>query len=119
MRRSWTLEPTSSRIVEDVLAFQRVLRLIVEAKGCVVPDEATRHGRRARKANAPVGIADEDVDGKHLCKKKLRLSQRKATLDKAMSSIHTDSQAAFDDLMGEDYDGIIEQIPVVTASFGV
>ena len=102
MRRCWTLEPTSSRIVEDVLAFVRVLRLIVEAKGCVVPDEATRHGRRARKANAPVGIADEDLDEKHWCKKKPRLSQRKATLDKAMPPIHTDAQAAFDNLIGED-----------------
>ncbi len=36
-----------------------------------------------------------------------------------MSPIHTDAQAAFDDLMGEDYDSIIEVIPGVTASFGV
>ena len=45
MRRCWTLEPTSRRIVEDVLVFERVLLLIVEAKGCVVPDEATSGGR--------------------------------------------------------------------------
>ena len=64
-------------------------------------------------------IADEDLDEKHWCKKKPRLSQRKATLDKAMPPIHTDAQAAFDDLMGEDYDIIIEVIPGVTASFGV
>ena len=119
IRRRWTLESTSSRIVEDVLAFERVLRLIVEAKGCVVQDEVTDTVGEHVKANAPVEIADEDLDEKHWCKKKPRLSQRKATLDKALPPIHADAQAAFDNLMGEDYDSIIEVIPGVVASFGV
>ena len=116
MRRCWTLEPTSARIVEDVMAFERVLHLIVEAKGCVVPDEATRQGRRARKANAPADVADEDLDESHWCTKKPRLSQRKATLHRAMPPIHKDAQAAFDNLMGDDFDSIMDIIPGVAAT---
>ena len=119
MRRCWTLEPTSARIVEDVQAFERVLGLIVEAKGCVVPDEATRHGRRVRKANAPADMADEDLADTHWCTKKPRVSQRKATLHKAIPPIHADAQAAFDNLMGDDFDGIMDIIPGVAATFGV
>jgi hypothetical protein len=119
MRRCWTLEPTSSRIVEDVVAFERVLRLIVEAKGCVVPDEATRSGRRARKANAPPEVADAELEGKHWCKKKPRLSQRKSTIQQTAPVTHADAQAALDNLMGDDFDAIMELIPGVASTFGV
>jgi hypothetical protein len=45
LRRSWSMEPTSSRIVEDILAFPRVLEKLVAAKGFIVPDEALRRLR--------------------------------------------------------------------------
>ena len=49
IERAWTVAPTSKRIVEDILALPRVLSKIIEYKGCVVPDEILRHGRRAAK----------------------------------------------------------------------
>ena len=36
MRRCWDVEPTSERIVQDILDWPRVLQLIVDAKGCEV-----------------------------------------------------------------------------------
>jgi hypothetical protein len=49
IERAWTVAPTSKRIVEDILVLPRVLSKIIEYKGCVVPDEVLRHGRRAAK----------------------------------------------------------------------
>ena len=36
MTRCWQVEPTSDRIIEDVLALPDVLERIIAAKGCVV-----------------------------------------------------------------------------------
>lgn len=119
MFKCWTVAPTSKRIVEDIFALERVLRLIVDAKGCVVPDEATRNGRRMRKANAPAEVADEDLDAKFWLKKKPRNSQRKSTLQYVLPPVHPDAQCALDHLFGEDYDAIMEVIPGLAASFGV
>ena len=49
IERAWTVAPTSKRIVEDILALPLVRSKIIEYKGCVVPDEVLRHGRRAAK----------------------------------------------------------------------
>jgi len=49
IERAWDVAPTSKRIVEDILALPRVWSKIIEYKGCVVPDEVLRHGRRAAK----------------------------------------------------------------------
>jgi hypothetical protein len=46
MKRCWQMEPTSERVVEDILAFPRILGLIISAKGCVVADDQLRSGRR-------------------------------------------------------------------------
>lgn len=45
------MEPTSSRIVQDTIAFPNVLRKIIDVNGCVVKDEYLRTGRRARTDN--------------------------------------------------------------------
>ena len=39
LSRAWTVEPTSTRIVEDISKLEFVLNKIIEKKGCVVPDE--------------------------------------------------------------------------------
>jgi len=46
IERAFSVAPTSKRIVEDIIALPMVLDKIIEYKGCVVPDEALRHGRR-------------------------------------------------------------------------
>jgi hypothetical protein len=46
IERAFAVAPTSKRIVEDILALPLVLDRIIEYEGCVVPDEALRHGRR-------------------------------------------------------------------------
>ena len=46
MVRCWETEPTSDRIVDDILAFPRVLKQVVDAQGCVVADDKLRSGRR-------------------------------------------------------------------------
>jgi hypothetical protein len=47
MWRTWEHSPSSDRIVEDIKNFPMVLQKIIEAKGCVVPDEILRTGQRA------------------------------------------------------------------------
>eukprot|EP00732_Lithocolla_globosa_P000603 Lithocolla_globosa_v1_NODE_207_length_5169_cov_7.885329.p3 type:complete len:201 gc:universal NODE_207_length_5169_cov_7.885329:2147-2749(+) len=68
MARCWTLEPTSERIIEDIMALPMILQKIIEHNGCVVQDEYLRHGRRFRRA-------DDKGDTKH----KPRKRQRKET----------------------------------------
>lgn len=63
------MEPTSERIVEDIQSLKRTLEMIVQYKGCLVPDMDMRSGRRQAKLN-----------GNGLCKGKARKSQRIATL---------------------------------------
>ena len=86
MTRSWSLEPRSERIVEDILRLLCVLDKIIEAKGCIVKDEFLRTGRRERSSN-----------GKRELKCKMRHSYRKATLKSEL--IHPDCQEAYDVLM--------------------
>ncbi|KAJ1419701.1 hypothetical protein B484DRAFT_400097, partial [Ochromonadaceae sp. CCMP2298] len=61
MCRCWEMEPTSARIVEDVLAFKMVLDKIIAAKGCVVPDEYLRNGRRGRSSNGKFDLKNKPV----------------------------------------------------------
>ena len=46
MTKCWTLEPTSARIIADIEDLGNVLDLIIENKGCVVPECRLRHGDR-------------------------------------------------------------------------
>jgi hypothetical protein len=81
MFRCWTLEPTSDRIVEDILGLPRVLDKIIEARGTVVPDEFLRSGRRQRRA-----------DGSELKRKPIK-RQRKVT-NTTLPPVHADCQEA-------------------------
>ncbi len=74
--RSWAVEPTSDRIIEDIEAFPRVLQKIIEHKGCVVLDEYLRTGRRY------ISIRGSE------CKNKPRMRQRKSTI--ALPPCHPD-----------------------------
>ena len=87
MERAWTVEPTSARIVEDIQAFPRVLEKIIQRRGCVVPDEDLRTGRRCTALYR---------DDKEL-KKKPRASQRTHT--QTRPPLHPDCQEAYDSLL--------------------
>jgi hypothetical protein len=83
MERCWQVEPTPERVAEDILAFPRILRLIINAKGCVVADDQLRSGRR-------YVAVDERSELKH----KPRDRQRKATISKAARVCHPDAEGA-------------------------
>ena len=51
IERCWEVEPTSERIIEDIMALRQVLEKIVAADGCVVSDLFLRNGRRHRRAD--------------------------------------------------------------------
>ena len=73
LRNTWVdCAPTSERIMEDIDHLPEVLRKIIAASGCVVPDEFLRRGRRAVRA-----------DGKGECKGKVRKRQRVETQEAA------------------------------------
>ena len=83
MTRCWEVEPTSQRIVQDILDLPRVLKKIVDAKGTVVHGEALRNGHRARRA-----------DGKGNMKGNLSTSRRKSTL--SLRPVHPEARPALD-----------------------
>jgi hypothetical protein len=96
------VEPTSERIVEDVLALPGVLEKIIAAKGCVVQDQYLRSGRRARRA-----------DDKGDCKNKPVSKQRKSTL--RARPLHPDCQDAFNMLSAGDLAKLNHELDQVQA----
>ena len=95
MSRCWEVEPTSERIVQDIIDLPRVLQKIIDAKGTVVYGEALRNGHRARRA-----------DGKGTMKGNLSSSRRKSTL--SLRPIHPDARSALDAILGEE-EAVIEE----------
>jgi hypothetical protein len=91
------MEPTSERIVQDILDLPRVLEKIVETNGCVVHGEALRNGHRARR-----------LDGKGILKSPLRARNRKEAL--VGLPVHPDAKVAYDNIMGvqENLDNLIK-----------
>ena len=75
IERAFSVAPSSKRIVEDILVLDLVLDKIIEAEGCVVPDEDMRHGRRAR---ATEWTSIKPTGGE--LKPKARARQRKETI---------------------------------------
>ena len=55
--QTWTVTgaPSNARITEDISGWERVCDKIIEDKGCIVPDENFRTGRRARKVHGEGG----------------------------------------------------------------
>jgi hypothetical protein len=90
MKRCWEISPTSEQIKEDILGLPCVLKKIVEARGCVIPDENFRTGRRARSSS-----------GKKL-KKNASNRQRIATNTQIL--LHPDSIDAAESLTASDKD---------------
>ena len=86
MERCWTLEPTSERIQEDLNDLERVLDIIIERKGAVVPEMNIRHGVRLQAIN----------NGRVL-EHKVTKRQRKHLL--TMGPIHADAQDALQSLL--------------------
>ena len=76
---------SSKRIIEDIERLPRVLEKIIDAKGCVVPDENFRHGRRY------LSLRGEDC-------KKPRRRQRKST--NVGANFHPSLQECWEQLMG-------------------
>lgn len=71
--------------MEDISNFGRVLDIIIDHRGCVVPDYNLRTGRRY------VSLRDEEV----VLKQKPRDCQRKTTLSGLTIPIHHDCNEAY------------------------
>lgn len=97
MKRCWEVEPTSERIVADVLGFTEVLDKLIAAKGCVVPDISLRTGRRATPADGNL-------------KNKPRASQRKSTILRCSRPVHADGLEAHQLACGSGADDAIEAL---------
>ena len=101
MEQTWTVVgvPTNARITEDISGWERVCDKIIEAKGCIVPDENFRTGRRARKMH---GEGDR--------KTKLRKRDRKSThlLD---LPVHPALMEAYKGLLGPEGGGTAAEGP--------
>jgi hypothetical protein len=89
IQRAWEMEPTSARIVEDILTFPRVLQNIIDNEMKVLPDEFLRFGRGQRNA--------ADIND---LKRNQRSRQRKQTL--VLPPVHPDLQDAYNKLLRGD-----------------
>ena len=87
MKRCWQLEPTSERIIADIMDFPRVLNIVIDHRGAVVPEINLRHGHRLAAIN-----------GGRVLKRKVTNRQRKHLLK--MGPVHPDAQPALDRLLG-------------------
>jgi hypothetical protein len=72
---------------------------IIEAKGCIVPDENFRTGRRARR-----------IHGKGIRKTKLRKRDRKTT-HLLKHPVHPALKGAYENLLGHEGDGAAAEGP--------
>jgi hypothetical protein len=101
MEQTWTAvgAPTNARITEGISGWERVCDKIIEAKGCIIPDENFRTGRRARKIHGEGGR-----------KTKLRKRDRKTThlLDLPVCPA---LKRAYEDLLGPERDGAAVEGP--------
>jgi len=90
MEETWTTvrAPSDARIAEDIAGWEKVCEKIIEAKGCIVPDENFRTGHRARK-----------VHGEGVRKTKLHKRDRKNTLNLELP-VHPGLKNAYEVLMG-------------------
>lgn len=88
MERCWSIEPTSERIIADILGFSNVLAKIAEAKGCVVSELALRHGHRLMAHN-----------GGRVLKRKVTKRQRKGLL--VLGPVHPDAVEALVIILGD------------------
>ena len=73
MDQTWPVvgAPSNARITEDISGWEQVCDKIIEAKGCIAPDENFRTGRRARKMHGEGGgrktkLRKRDREGAHL-----------------------------------------------------
>jgi hypothetical protein len=91
--------PTNARITEDISGWERVCDKTIEDKGCIVPGENFRTGRRARKMHGEGGR-----------KTKLRKRDRKSThlLD---LPVRPALMGAYEALMGPEGDGAAAEGP--------
>ena len=98
MEQTWTVvgAPSNDRIAEDIAGWERVVDKIIEADGCIVPDENFRTGRRARRMH-------EEGDRKT----KLRKRDRKSTQLQQLP-VHPQLKEAYSILIGVSADEAAE-----------
>ncbi len=80
------MEPTSERVLQDIMGWEAVIDKLIESRGCVVQGEALRSGKRARRADGVTDLAT-----------RLRNFQRKGT--KSNRPVHPDALACFEQSM--------------------
>ena len=80
LTRCWENAPSSTKIVEDILGLEQVLRSIVATKGCVIADCILRNGRRYVSA-----------DDRKVLNAKPKKRQSKGTLQEAEAECHPDA----------------------------
>lgn len=97
LRRCWDVAPSSEQIIADIQGFPRVLQKIIDAKGCVVPDECLRSGRRERRAD----------DAGDLTSRK-RVRQRVATFTDV--ALHRSCYPILDLMAGDDFTAIADVV---------
>lgn len=90
MEETWTTvgAPSDLRVAEDIAGWGKVCDKIIEANGCIVPDENFRTGHRARK-----------IHGEGKRQTKLRKRDRKETMNLELP-VHPRLKSAYEALMG-------------------
>ena len=93
MVRAWSIEPTSHRIISDILDWEDVIDKIIAAGGCVVHGLALRHGHRER--------AIPRLDEKGLMQSRMQKHQRKVST-KHLRRVHPDAETCYERLIARE-----------------
>ena len=93
MVRAWSIEPTSDRIISDILDWEDVIDKIIAAGGCVVHGLALRHGHRER--------AIPRLDRKGLMQSRMQKHQRKVSA-KHLRRVHPDAETCYERLIARE-----------------
>jgi hypothetical protein len=95
MEQTWAAVgvPTNARIPEGISGWERMCDKIIEAKGCITPDENYRAGRRVRKMHG---------EGRRYTR--LRKRDRKTTRPLDLP-VHPALKGGYEDLLGPEGDG--------------
>ena len=90
MAETWTTvgAPSNARVAEDIAGWEVVCDKIIEAKGCIVPDDFFCTGHRARR-----------IHGEGERKTKLRKRDRKSTMHQELP-VHPGLKSAYGSPMG-------------------
>lgn len=81
LRYAWDSNPSAERIVEDVTRWPTTIELIIQHKGCVIPDALIQHAgcsKTKRKGSGDVRRIGQNPEIAHVARERQKVLRSKA-----------------------------------------